>query len=65
MKKIKFLAAALLLMGAAAFTNLANASDETGTPHACVLVADTPTHGSIDCIGDGSVCKVVGDCLVN
>jgi len=65
MKKIKFLAVALLLMGVAAFTNLANATDDIGTPHSCVLVADTPTHGTIDCIGTGSVCKVVGDCLVD
>jgi hypothetical protein len=30
--------------------------------HACVTVQDSPTHKSVDCIGDGTACADVSDC---
>jgi hypothetical protein len=30
--------------------------------HACVTVQDSPTHKTVDCIGDGTACATVSDC---
>ncbi|MDO3641300.1 hypothetical protein [Mucilaginibacter sp. L3T2-6] len=63
MKRNKIWAVLFLLGFAAVAFKQAKANEIPPDTHGCVLVASTPTKGTIDCIGDGTVCKVVGDCI--
>lgn len=63
MKKNKLWAVMLLVGVAAIAVSKAKANEIPPDTHTCVMVASTPTHGTLDCIGTGDACKVVGDCV--
>lgn len=64
MKKNKIWAL-VILGGFSAFASTQLRAEVPPESHACVFVASTKSQGTLSCIGGGTACKVVGDCLAN